>query len=356
MSTLIVNNIKGDSALGAAVSLNTSNTNVGLGNNTPSHKLRVEGDVSLSGGVYANDIYVGNTTVYSTVNATSFNGTANNSTNFGGLSLVVVQGQISGNAATAFSNAVSYVDNKLFANTSQLSANIATVQSQITSNSTTAYSNAVSYVDSKSFANTSQLSTNVSTLQTQISSNAATAYSNATTYASNASNITSGTLAWDRLPAGTVNTSGSFTYTGTQTFNGSSSLPAVVVSDIVEPVTISATAASGTINYDVTTQSILYYTTNASQNWTMNFRGSSGTPLNTLLSTGQAITVTFLATQGSTAYYNNAVTVDGGAVTLRWQGGTAPTSGSASSIDIYSYNIIKTGSSTFTVLASQTKF
>ena len=125
---------------------------------------------------------------------------------------------------------------------------------------------------------------------------------------------------------------------------------------IAEPATVSATAATGTINYDVTTQSVLYYTSNASANWTVNFRGSSGTSLNTLMTTGQMITVAFLVTQGSTAYYNSAVQVDGSSVTPKWQGGTAPTAGNASSIDVYTYTIVKTGSAAFTVFASQTKF
>ena len=120
--------------------------------------------------------------------------------------------------------------------------------------------------------------------------------------------------------------------------------------------TVSATAATGTINYDVTTQSVLYYTSNASANWTVNFRGSSGTSLNTLMSIGQSITVAFLVTQGATAYYNNGWQIDGTAVTPKWQGGTAPTAGNASGIDVYTYTITKTASATYTVLASLTQF
>jgi hypothetical protein len=100
----------------------------------------------------------------------------------------------------------------------------------------------------------------------------------------------------------------------------------------------------------------VYYTSNASANWTVNFRGSSGTSLNTLMSTGQSVTVAFLVTQGATAYYNSAITIDGSSVTPKYQGGTAYTSGNVSSIDAYTYTIIKTGSATFTVLTSQTKF
>lgn len=146
------------------------------------------------------------------------------------------------------------------------------------------------------------------------------------------------------------------TVTGTKTFAGTTSTLAAVLTNAAEVATISATAATGTINYDVTTQSVLYYTSNASANWTVNFRASSGTSLNTAMSTGQSITVAFLVTQGATAYYNNVVQVDGSSVTPKWQGGTAPTAGNASSIDSYVYTIVKTGSAAFTVFASQTQF
>jgi len=146
------------------------------------------------------------------------------------------------------------------------------------------------------------------------------------------------------------------TFTALQTFAGTSSNANLKTSNILETVTVSATAATGTIAYNVTTQSVLYYTSNASGNWTVNFRGSSGTSLNTLMATGESISATFLVTNGSTAYYNSAVQVDGNSVTPKWQGGTAPTAGNTSSIDVYTYVIIKTGSATFTVLASVTKF
>ena len=157
--------------------------------------------------------------------------------------------------------------------------------------------------------------------------------------------------------ANTAVTNAAQTFTATQTFSGTSSATAIVLNDAAEVATVSATAATGTINYDITTQSVLYYTSNASANWTVNFRGSSGTSLNTLMSTGQSMTVAFLVTQGSTAYYNNVVQIDGTTtgVTTRWLGG-APTAGNVSGIDSYRYLIIKTGSATFTVLASNTQF
>jgi hypothetical protein len=156
--------------------------------------------------------------------------------------------------------------------------------------------------------------------------------------------------------ANTVKTNVAQTFTALQTFAGTSSNADLKTSNILETATISATAATGTINFDLTTQSVLHYTTNASGNFTINFRGSSGTSLNTIMSTGESISATFICPNGSTAYYNSAVQVDGSSVTPKWQGGTAPTSGNANSHDVYTYVIIKTGSATFNVLASQTRF
>ena len=161
------------------------------------------------------------------------------------------------------------------------------------------------------------------------------------------------TLAGANIPAINANN----TFTGTQTFSGTSSTVAIVLNDAAEVANVSATAATGTITYDITTQSVLYYTSNASGNWTINFRASSGTSLNTAMTTGQSMTAAFLVTQGATAYYNSNVQVDGttSGVTTRWLGG-APTAGNASGIDSYRYLIIKTGSAAFTVLASSTQF
>jgi hypothetical protein len=161
------------------------------------------------------------------------------------------------------------------------------------------------------------------------------------------------------LPQKTASTKLSFVpSTGVLSVTGIAS-PAItnqLATTIRETATVSATAATGTINYDTLTQVVLYYTTSASGNFTINFRGSSGTSLDTVMSTGQSLSATFLVTNGATAYYNSAVTIDGNSVTPKWQGGSAPTLGNASSVDSYTYVIVKTGSATFTVLASQTKF
>lgn len=133
-------------------------------------------------------------------------------------------------------------------------------------------------------------------------------------------------------------------------------LGAAAIQQTTEKATVSATAATGTINFDAITQSVLYYTTDASANWTLNIRGDGSNSLNNIMDTGESLTVVHMVTQGGTAYYNSAVQVDGSGVTPEWQGGSAPDAGNASSVDIYSYTVIKTGDAAFTVFASQTQF
>ena len=138
---------------------------------------------------------------------------------------------------------------------------------------------------------------------------------------------------------------------GRATFNGQGKIQSVA-----EKVTTAATAATGTITYDVLTQAVLNYTSDAAGNWTLNIRGDGSNSLDSIMDTGESITIAHLVPNGGTPYYNSAVQIDGSSVTPEWQGGSAPTGGNANSIDVYSYTIIKTGSATFTALASQTQF
>lgn len=129
------------------------------------------------------------------------------------------------------------------------------------------------------------------------------------------------------------------------------------IEETFESITVSATAATGTINYDfLTNHGVTYYTTNSSGNWTLNVRGNGSTSLNSILPIGKALTIVFMVTNGSTAYYQTAFQIDGASVTPKWQGGTAPSSGNTNSIDIYSFTIIKTASATYTVIGSQVRF
>lgn len=160
---------------------------------------------------------------------------------------------------------------------------------------------------------------------------------------------------WSSAPGG-IALDGNNTWTGIQSFVGTTSSKAMQVKGAAETVSIVAGSPSTTTNILLNTAGVHYYTVNATTNWVFNFTYSGGTSLNSVMSVGDAMTVVVMVPQSSTAYYNTSILVDGNAVTAKWQGGTAPVAGNPSSIDVYSYTLIKTASATFTVLASQTQF
>ena len=132
---------------------------------------------------------------------------------------------------------------------------------------------------------------------------------------------------------------------------------------IFETATITAAAPATIANFDVSTQAVQFYTANSANSFIFNLRGDGTTTLDTLMAVGQSTTVATLVTCSSAAHYLTAFRIDGNtngangySFTAKWQGGTASLAGNASSIDIYTVNVIKTAAKTFTLLASQTKF
>jgi hypothetical protein len=129
------------------------------------------------------------------------------------------------------------------------------------------------------------------------------------------------------------------------------------IGSVIENANITATALTGTQNINVLENSINFYTANNAANWTMNVRANSSTRLDAIMSTGESMTVAYLATQlSANTYYQSAFQVDGTSVTPKWQGGTAPSAGNAASIDLYAFTIVKTAANTYTVLGSQTQY
>ena len=142
-------------------------------------------------------------------------------------------------------------------------------------------------------------------------------------------------------------------------YSGSAWIPLFqnqVLTSPKEQAVISATAATGAINIDVSTASVNIRTANAAANYTLNVRGSASVTLDSLMAVGDSLTVTFESPNGATAYYATAYTIDGNAVTPKWLGGTAPSAGNVSATDVYMLQIRKTAAATFTCIASQSKF
>lgn len=149
--------------------------------------------------------------------------------------------------------------------------------------------------------------------------------------------------------------------TSSTTFAGTSTVETIAYPILLAPEerwNVTAASAGGTVNLDALTSAVWYYTNSSSSNWTLNVRGNSSTSLNNILATGDSITTVFFATNGTTPFYQTLLTVDGATsgLSVRWQNATAPSAGNSSSIDIYSFTIVKTGNAAFTAFGSQTRF
>lgn len=170
---------------------------------------------------------------------------------------------------------------------------------------------------------------------------------------------TSTGLEWgavDGLPSQTSNANRLLTTNGT-TASWTNVITNLIQLSPMERFNVVASAATGTINIDALTAGVWYYTSNATANHTVNIRGNSGTTLSSMLAVGDSVTVVWLNTNGTTAYYPNVIQLDGSSVTPKWAGGTAPSAGNASSVDAYTFTVIKTAATpTYTVLGGQTKF
>jgi hypothetical protein len=140
------------------------------------------------------------------------------------------------------------------------------------------------------------------------------------------------------------------TLTDVQTLSGKT------IKATAETVTVTAGAPTAVTNFDVLTQAVQYYTTNATTNFTLNIRGNATTSLNSAMAVGTSMSVALLMTVGATAYYPSAFQVDGTAVSVKWINATAPSNNNASSTAVYSLNIIKTAASTFTVLGTVAQY
>jgi len=177
---------------------------------------------------------------------------------------------------------------------------------------------------------------------------------------------TAPTIGTTSIPSGTtVSTLNGVTLTSSTLTSPTVNAPTIAggsltnasVASLIETATYNSGAIPGSLTYNCATQSVLYYGSAATTNISVNFVGNNTTSMNNYLpNIGNATTVVLMNTNGATPYYVNAISIDGVSVSPRWQGGTVPNSGNASALDVYSFTIIKTGSATYTVLASQIKF
>lgn len=153
-----------------------------------------------------------------------------------------------------------------------------------------------------------------------------------------------------------------------QTGNGGPTLEALTVTQdstlcgvrfiagqLCESVNVTAGTLASASDIDLSTGMVHYFTVQESAQVTPNLM-VSGKSVNQIMAVGEAISVVIMLTASSTGY-PVGLTIDGSPATLMWGGGLAPTEGgTAPSVDVYTFQVIKTADSTYTVLANSSNF
>jgi hypothetical protein len=177
------------------------------------------------------------------------------------------------------------------------------------------------------------------------------------------------------LPSGkTLSGSGTIAVNSSGTAAGLTGTPSITVADITgiganlsgitttagikfnkqifEEVNVTAGKLSDNTEINISNGQVHLFTTEESTTSTPNIMSTTG--INTDMSVGESLVVTIITTANASAYSAN-ITIDSAAVTENWIGGSAPSAGGSSGVDIHSFTIIKTGSAAYTVIGNHSK-
>ena len=121
-----------------------------------------------------------------------------------------------------------------------------------------------------------------------------------------------------------------------------------------EAVTVTAGKLSDNLNLDIANGNVFLFTTAESTTAVPNIRYNGSTTLDSKMAVGDCMSVTIITTANASAF-SAQLTIDGNATTENWVGGSAPSGGGSSGVDIHAYTIIKTATDTYTVIANHTK-
>lgn len=177
------------------------------------------------------------------------------------------------------------------------------------------------------------------------------------------------------LPSGkTLSGSGTIAVNSSGTAAGLTGTPSITVADITgiganlsgitttagikfnkqifEEVNVTAGKLSDNTEINISNGQVHLFTTAESTTSTPNIMSTTG--INTDMSVGESLVVTIITTANASAYSAN-ITIDSAAVTENWVGGSAPSAGGSSGVDIHTFTIIKTGSAAYTVIGNHSK-
>ena len=125
---------------------------------------------------------------------------------------------------------------------------------------------------------------------------------------------------------------------------------------LVEAFSSTTTAYSSAGNLNVSNGNVHFSSANlGGTGTTLNIISDTG--INTDLATGQTLAVTGITAVNATNAFVNKITDDGVAkgITTHCVGGSVPSAGGGSGVDLYAFNLLKTGSATYIIVANQTK-
>jgi len=119
-----------------------------------------------------------------------------------------------------------------------------------------------------------------------------------------------------------------------------------------EKINIVSGKLSANLDINLDNGMVHYFTTTEDAQSEPNIKSAAG--INTAMAVGDTTSVTIITTAAA-AGYGTTIKIDGAETgAVNWVGGSAPSTGGSSGLDIYSYQIIKTADSTFTVIGNLT--
>jgi hypothetical protein len=162
---------------------------------------------------------------------------------------------------------------------------------------------------------------------------------------SGSSNSFGGTIAGDATFSGNPTFSGTPVFSGSPSFTGTPTFTGGVrVQEMIEDVADVA-LSSNVATLDYSSANIFWLTNTPSANMTFNVTNAPTTD-------GRIFTVNVAVTQGSTGYIPTTFTINGSAITMKWNAGVTPTATSSSGkIDIFTLTFVRR-SSAYTLLGS----
>lgn len=153
----------------------------------------------------------------------------------------------------------------------------------------------------------------------------------------------------DRIGVGTVTPNAAFEVStaGGAIFNST---------PLREKLNVISASINSSPTIDILEGNSHFYTTASTGNWTLNVSNSNGTVSN-LIATNRSLVINVVSACGGSSGYQSGFQIDGSSVTVEWLGGTAPTArGGTSGFDQWQMVILKTGTSSYTVLGSLNHF